>query len=296
MISDILKVPSPVQEVSFNEKKLFVKRDDLIHKYFSGNKARKFWFLFQKDLSRYTKIVSFGGNQSNAMLSLAAFAKLKGLEFHYFLKPLPRFLLNSPSGNFKAAVDLGMTYTEVASFENINLADPEILFVEQGGAQTEAEFGLKLLAKEIDDFAECNNIKDLTLFLPSGTGTAALYLNIHSKHRVVTTPVAGDSEYLTKQFAVLEPNKNLHPEIIDTEKKYAFGKLYSKFYSSWDSACKQTKIEMEMLYDPKAFLLIEKVFGIATGPVMYIHQGGTLGNETMKARYARFFKNKGISS
>ena len=35
---------SPIEQIIFNEEKYFIKRDDLLHKDFSGNKARKFYY------------------------------------------------------------------------------------------------------------------------------------------------------------------------------------------------------------------------------------------------------------
>ncbi len=289
MILDTLKSPTPVQSASFAGKSFLVKRDDFIHPYFSGNKARKFWQLFNFDFTNYNSIHSFGGNQSNAMLSLAAFANIKKIKFDYFIKPLPKFLKAQPTGNFKTAIELGMQYTEIQDFEQLP-KNEHSFFVPQGGAQPEAEFGIRLLAEEIATYASENLIAELKIFLPSGTGTTALFLSKHSNFEVITTPVVGNSAYLRKQFSVLEKNTAFYPSIIDTEKKYAFGKLYPELYERWQQVCQSTKIEFELLYDPKAFLLLEKVIAQANCPVMYIHQGGILGNESMIARYKRYFR------
>jgi 1-aminocyclopropane-1-carboxylate deaminase len=68
---------APVQKITFKGREYWLKRDDLINHYFNGNKARKFQYFLEQDLSKYTTVASYGGNQSNAMYSLSAFAKLK---------------------------------------------------------------------------------------------------------------------------------------------------------------------------------------------------------------------------
>ena len=71
---------SKIDEVEVNNQKYFVKRDDLLNSDFSGNKARKFHYFLNEDLTEYKKIISHGSIQSNAMYSLSVLAKLKNLE------------------------------------------------------------------------------------------------------------------------------------------------------------------------------------------------------------------------
>ena len=58
-----------MEPFKFEGNLFFVKRDDLIDPRFSGNKARKFHALFSIPSDRYDTLVSYGGAQSNAMLS-----------------------------------------------------------------------------------------------------------------------------------------------------------------------------------------------------------------------------------
>jgi len=289
---DIFKA-SPVEKIHFCERDIFLKRDDLLHPDFGGNKARKFYGFFEKDLSQYKKIVSYGGHQSNAMLSLAAFANLHNLGFDFYVKPLPKFLKTNTLGNFKQALDWGMNliettdYTKIMSGE-IPFTDPEILFVKQGGAMPEAESGVRSLAKEIEDFASKNSFSELAVVLPSGTGATAVYLQKHLKFKVFTVPNVGDAGYLTKQFSELVPDKQLHPTIWDsTEKKYQFGNLYPEFYNIWKKLYTETGLEFELLYDPKTWLLLCENMKHLPCPILYIHSGGTAGNASMIARYLR---------
>ncbi len=49
------------------------------------------------------------------------------------------------------------------------------LFIEEGGRVQEASFGIKILADEIISWVEENDLKDIKIMLPSGTGTTALF-------------------------------------------------------------------------------------------------------------------------
>ena len=75
-----LEIPTPVEKINFCAKEYYLKRDDLTHPDFSGNKARKFHTLLRSDFSKVRKIVSCGSNQSNAMYSLSVLAREKGVE------------------------------------------------------------------------------------------------------------------------------------------------------------------------------------------------------------------------
>ena len=279
---------SPTQKITFRNHNYFIKRDDLLHHDFSGNKARKFYYFFEKNLNDITTIVSFGGVQSNAMYSLSALAKIKNKNFIYYIKALPKYLKETPVGNYKFALENGMRIIEIDDFKNIQI-NKNILFIKQGGAESYAEYGVKLLAKEIENFADKNNLKELSIFLPSGTGTTALYLQKNIKFRVYTTPCVGDSKYLKEQFLELESNSKLHPIILNLDKKYHFGKLYLEFFEIYKELLNDTKIEFDLLYDSKGWMVIDKFKENLSKNILYIHCGGVIGNESMIERYKRKF-------
>jgi 1-aminocyclopropane-1-carboxylate deaminase/D-cysteine desulfhydrase-like pyridoxal-dependent ACC family enzyme len=131
------------------------------------------------------------------------------------------FLKENPIGNYKAALQNGMKIFEK---ELAKKFDENTLFISEGGAVKEAKLGIEKLAKEIEFWANENQIKKLKVFLPSGTGTTALYLQRYLSFEVMTCACVGDEEYLQKQFEYLE-NDNF-PTILKREKKYHFGKLY----------------------------------------------------------------------
>jgi 1-aminocyclopropane-1-carboxylate deaminase/D-cysteine desulfhydrase-like pyridoxal-dependent ACC family enzyme len=285
---------SPVEKIKFEDIEFFIKRDDLLDEELSGNKARKLYSHYISDSTKdKNTLISFGGNQSNLMYSLAAFAKKMDLNFIYFLKPLPKTIKSNPTGNFLEAIKLGMKYIEIPHNKWQNFVEKlkttpykdSTLLIMQGALQKDAQYGVKILAKECDDFFEKNSISNGKIFLPSGTGATALYLQKYSSHQVYTTACIGDSEYLISQFRELESDEKNYPIILDTQKKYHFGKLYKEFYEVWQEFYKATSIEFDLLYDPKALLILKGQKELFKENLLYIHCGGIKGNQSMIDRY-----------
>jgi len=273
----------------------------LIHPDFSGNKARKLHYFLQDDFPDIKKVVSYGSAQSNAMYSLSVLARMKGWKFEYYVDHIADYLKENPHGNYKAALENGMDLRQAQLPKNLQpFPEPvegnNTLFIEEGGRQKEAEYGIKILAEEIMDWQEENGIGQMNVFLPSGTGTTALFLqksfsivNHQSSIRVFTTPCVGDADYLKKQFSVLEANEKFHPQILTLDKKYHFAKLYTENYKIWLKLQQQTGVEFDLLYDPLGWQVLMAHPEVYGKPTLYIHQGGLLGNESMLPRYERKF-------
>jgi len=290
---------SPIENILFEGHSFYLKRDDLLHPDFSGNKARKFHYFLQNNFPDITKVISYGSAQSNAMYSLSVLSKMRGWKFEYYVDHIADYLKDNPHGNYKAAIDNGMKIF-VEPMQATNDLDKQTLFIEEGGRQKEAEYGIKLLAEEIIAWQKEQCIKELNIFLPSGTGTTALYLqkalNIEGiagiqYSTVYTNPCVGDSAYLKKQFLELEVDEKYHPTILTLEKKHHFAKLYRENYKIWLKLRKEMGVEFDLLYDPLGWRTLLAYPEIFSKPTLYIHQGGVLGNESMLPRYERKYKD-----
>ncbi|RBQ27477.1 1-aminocyclopropane-1-carboxylate deaminase [Arcobacter sp. CECT 9188] len=277
---------SKIDEVIFNSQKYFVKRDDLLNIDFSGNKARKFHYFLNQDLKAYKKIISYGSCQSNAMYSLSVLSRIKELSFDYYVSHIPSYLKENPVGNYKEALKNGMNLLVRDIPENFSKDE---LFIIEGGAVKEASFGIKILANEIQDWVNEQQIEDkkIKIFLPSGTGTTSLYLQKFLPYEVLTCSCVGDDDYLIKQFSALEIEK--HPIILKKDKKYHFGKLYKEFYEIHKELLEQTNIEFDLLYDSLGWIVFQNYVNSLKNTedyiFLYIHQGGILGNKSMLERY-----------
>ncbi|HIP60292.1 MAG TPA: 1-aminocyclopropane-1-carboxylate deaminase/D-cysteine desulfhydrase [Campylobacterales bacterium] len=270
---------SPLHKITFRNTNFLLKRDDLLDSRFSGNKARKLHYFLNYDFNNFRKIISHGSPQSNAMYSLSELSKIKGVGFEYYVDHIADYLKQNPHGNYKYALQNGMKILEEAF--PITLKDEE-LFIPEGGHFVEAEYGIKILAQEL-------KLYDADIFLPSGTGTTALYLQKHLKQKVYTCACVGGANYLKKQFLELEGDERRHPTILTLDKKYHFAKLYREFFEIWIELKKETDIEFDLLYDPLGWMTLLKYQPQFKKEILYIHQGGLIGNESMYPRYKRRF-------
>ena len=285
----MLFLPSPFEQRTFQNQLFYLKRDDLLDKDFSGNKARKFHSFLTHDFPQIKRVVSSGSNQSNAMYSLSVLARLKEWEFIYVCDHIPNFLKENPMGNYKAALENGMKIIASANRteEVQRWLDEKSLEVEEGGRQKEAEEGVKRLAEELLVDVKRHGLSDPYLFLPSGTGTTALFLQKHLPFPVYTCPTVGDSAYLQKQWEMVEPNLERYPTILETKQKYHYGKLYVEFYVLWQRLKDEMGVEFDLVYDPVGWAALLDHLPHLEGTPIYVHQGGILGNSSMEERYKR---------
>ena len=269
----------------FKTLRVYVKRDDLLYKYFNGNKARKLHYYLLKDFKDIKYLVSYGGAQSNILVPLITLARFKKVKLIYYLKKIPKFLKQNPIANYKTAKKFGVIFREIAhkDWENFILKLKENkneLLIRQGASQRSAKYGLLVLAKEIKSFIKDKNINKV--FLPSGTGTTALYLQKYLDIEVFTSPCVGDNKYLKESFYKLGEKK--HPKILSLNKKYTFAKPYKEFLDIY-LELKKEGIEFDLIYDPIAWLSILKHKEIFKEDFIYIHCGGNNANISQLKRY-----------
>ena len=277
---------SPITKISLDDREFYVKRDDLIDPFLAGNKYRKLYTLLQSPSSKFNKIISYGGTQSNAMLAIAKMAQLKGWEFVYYTKPISETLKNKTTGNLFNALSLGMKhieieldrYKEFIASMRFNL-DDKTYIIDQGGADKSATDGLKVLADEI----LLESLEIDAIATPSGTGTTALFLALNlPEHKIYTVACIGGSEYLKEQMSALAPiPKNLI--ILEPKKKYHFAKLYPEFLEIYKKTL-DAGVEFDLLYAPSMWL---SLLDISDEKILYVHSGGVSGNTTMLERYKR---------
>lgn len=194
----------------FEEKTLFsrpflIKRDDLIHHYCNGNKARKFASLLDSQYANRIW-VSYGGNQSNAMFALAYLARIQGSVFRYVM---PEFRAQM-AGNLEYALKWGMqAYTlpvgnpvsslERCARENAGV-DSQIVFIPQGGDVGLAMKGMNALAQEL----RARLGERPVVFYTSGSGVGVVSL------KIALDSVFPLAELVVRDFGDLQDNLLTH--------------------------------------------------------------------------------------
>ncbi|WP_158143759.1 pyridoxal-phosphate dependent enzyme [Vibrio metschnikovii] len=289
---------SPITQHRFQGVDFYLKRDDKLHPQFCGNKARKFLGLLELEAPAITTLISYGSVQANSLYSLAGLAAIRGWKLEYYVHRIPKWLQQRPIGNYRAALELG---AQVISTEDQAISHPydyivqqrkqdqDCLFIEEGGRSPLAEYGVKQLALELLEWIQQQPKQHWIIALPSGTGATSLYLQkALQPHdiQVITCPCVGGADYLRQQWQQLADT--LYPTIIEPSRKHHFGHLYREDYQIWQQLYEQTHVEFDLLYDPLMWrCLLDWLPKQQPCSLIYIHQGGLLGNESMLPRYQR---------
>ena len=227
-------------------KNLFVYRDDLTHPFLNGNKARKLDFV-ARHIETFESVATYGGYQSNMLFALSYLCFVRQKKLIYYTKPIPPRIkqnLANEKSNLAFALHYGTQIVEVPlsqweerieCLHRESASQSHVCFVPQGGREAWASEGIEKLANEITKYTSTRNTnKALDIFIASGTGTTAYFLQSFLPHmQVFTVPCVGDKEYLREQFYSLSDSSrdsNLSPHIVTTKQKYHFGKCYHEFY------------------------------------------------------------------
>lgn len=282
------EVYSPVEQIhdplfTSREVQVFIKRDDLIHPFISGNKWRKLKYLLQKASAlRKTHLVTFGGAYSNHLLATACAAAKYGFKSTGFVR-------GEAASN--ATLDIcrlfGMelrfvsrdSYLDKHHLFNTYFSDHEdAFFIDEGGTSAEAVQGCAEL------IAELNEPYD-HIFCAAGTGSTAagLLKGIHDADHPATlhaVPVLKNGEFIGTAIEKLSGcNRKL---VLHTA--YHFGgyaKTTPHLLSFISRFASSTGILLDPVYTAKTVYAVYDLIGNgAVAPqsrVLVIHTGGLVG-------------------
>ena len=293
----------------------FVLRDDWNHlkghPAVNGNKFRKLFFLNDEGNRGIYQVESHGSIQSNAMFSIASICFKNGWKFKYHIdRSMDCVIGANKIGNLHhtySLIDKGLDMEFITSpdYSNVkelfkrralsnNYLKDGILYLREGVAQPQAEKGYIQLAQDLMHHQELQHYERVNVFLPSGTGTSALYLtkNLDKRFKVFTTNCVGDESFLVAQFKELEQNVLFYPTILQTTRKYHYGKLYREMYEIINRVESECGIKFEYLYDAKGLLsIVENVHLFEdNAPLIYVHSGGEIGSKSMAERYKQYLR------
>ncbi|WMW80452.1 pyridoxal-phosphate dependent enzyme [Undibacterium cyanobacteriorum] len=292
---------APLEKISsdlFNERQIWVKRDDLLHPTISGNKYRK----LEHALPRHQPglVVSMGGPWSNHLHALAFACYERGWPSYGFVRGL-RSEDTELTATLRDCQRWGMRLQFISRIDYKKLRDdPQYwqslipnniansLWLEEGGRGIDALRGLQELPFEI---AQQLGATPDYLACACGTGTtlAGLALGARLTHQT-STKVLGIS-------AVGEGNQ-LHQRIYDllslaghaaidnyqirTEFDHGgFAKTTPKLIDFCERFTRDTKIPIEPVYTGKLFFALSQLCQVGyfskTDRIVAIHTGGLQG-------------------
>jgi 1-aminocyclopropane-1-carboxylate deaminase len=283
---------SPVQNLKINPfSNLFVKRDDLIDPYISGNKWRKLKYILENAIQQNKNhLVTFGGAYSNHLVATAAAAAKFGFQATGFVRgeevKNEMLLLCSLYGMKLIFTDRECYKDKSLLFEKKFGQDNNAYFIDEGGASTEAVKGCTEIFDELRENYD-------HIFVAAGTGTTAAGLLKAIQNKSLNTklhaiPVLKGGEFIRDEiskYTKISENLNLHTT-------YHFGgyaKTQPELIAFIKSFTAQTGILIDPVYTAKMFysiLDLQKKGEIkATDKILAIHTGGLLGILGMKDKF-----------
>jgi 1-aminocyclopropane-1-carboxylate deaminase len=290
MFADIY---SPLHQLNHpGTDNLWIKRDDLIDPYISGNKWRKLKYLLADAQSqRKNHLVTFGGAYSNHLVATAAAAARSGLKSTAFVRgeavENEMLMLCKLFGMRLIFTDRQAYKDKAQLFKTHFTAEPEAFFIDEGGAGMAAVRGCAEIIDELPDDM-------LHLFCAAGTGTTAagLLQGIHQrklKTILHVIPVLKGGDFIAEEIFKLTGLK----EQLVLHQDYHFGgyaKTRPELITFVRSFVKNTGVLLDPVYTAKMFYAILDLYGkgyIKAGEkTIALHTGGLLGLLGMKEKFS----------
>lgn len=283
----------PVQKLNIAPfSNLWVKRDDLIDPYISGNKWRKLKYLLQDAISKgKTHLVTFGGAYSNHLVATAAAAAKSNLRATAFVRGEAvknEMLMLCTLFGMKLIFTERESYRDkVACFEQYFSKDDTAYFIDEGGASTQATIGCAEIITELP-------IQYDHIFCAAGTGTTAAGLlkgiqqnQLNTKLHVIPVLKGGDfiQDEMAKYVSV-SAHLTLHTN-------YHFGgyaKTTPALIQFIQSFTATTGLLIDPVYTAKMFYAIidlqKQNLINKEDKILALHTGGLLGILGMKEKFS----------
>lgn len=287
---------SPEEEIHYNPItrfgiKLFMKRDDLIHPFISGNKWRKLkHHLSKAKASQKTHLVTFGGAFSNHILATAAAGAKFGFQTTAFVRGEE---VQNPTLTFCKIFGMQLIFVDRTAYRDKRALyqshfgeNQETYFIDEGGFGPEAELGCREIIQELQQNYD-------HIFCAAGTGaTASGIINEIHQQKLKTQfhliPVLKGGSFLRdeiKPLLLADTDFHLHegyhfggyakttPQLID----------FIKDFSS------KTGILVDPVYTGKALFAIQDLASKNTfakgSKILMIHTGGLFGTLGMLDKF-----------
>ena len=279
------EVPTQKIQLSTNKISVFIRREDLIHPFISGNKYRKLKYnLVQAKAKNQETLLTFGGAFSNHIAAVAFAGKKYGFKTIGIIRgeELERKISENPT--LKFAQECGMLFQFVSREEYRRKTESE--FIEN----LKNEFGCFYLVPEggTNEFAVkgCEEIltKDDAKFnfvcCSIGTGgTISGIINSSLPHQKILGFPALKGNFLKEEIRKFAKNENW--ELITDYHFGGYGKVNSELITFINRFYVENQIPLDPIYTGKMAFgvmdLIEKNYFPEYSKILLIHTGGIQG-------------------
>lgn len=300
----LAQIPTPLEEIKFEGKSFFLKRDDLTGTELSGNKVRKLEYLMaDAKKQKATIIFTSGGDQSNHARATVIAAKKIGLKTKLFLWGDKN---QKPNGNLFLDKMYGadIQFFNEKEYNNVN----EIMFEQRmdllkkkknayvfpgGGSTTLGIWGYVNFIEELKKQVDLRKIDSIVAACGSG-GTAAgmlvgaalnkLNIKIVAVHVLMTKKEMEKHILQLAEGCVLDYKLNckINPDnlvVVDGYSKEGYKKISQPKVKLIRKFSEETGILFDPAYTGKAFKFYYEKF-IKTGKGkknIFVHTGGLFG-------------------
>ncbi len=291
-----LQIHSPVEQIHdplFSEKEVqvFVKRDDMIHPFISGNKWRKLKYILP-EAERLNKkhLVTFGGAYSNHLLATACAAAKFGFKSTGIVRgeevQNEQLMLCKLFGMELRFSDRSSYRDKQSLFQTHFHDDDQAFFIDEGGAGELAARGCSELPGELTEQYD-------HIFCAAGTGTTAAGIvsgvqNKKLRTTVHVIPVLKDSNFLKAEIEKYILSRGFFEFHAD----YHFGgyaKTTEELLTFIQKFSRSTGILIDPVYTGKMFFSIFDLISKDQFPsgtkILAIHTGGLMGILGMSERF-----------
>ncbi|MGJ1432362.1 1-aminocyclopropane-1-carboxylate deaminase/D-cysteine desulfhydrase [Sphingobacterium spiritivorum] len=272
--------------------RVFVKRDDLIHPYISGNKWRKLKYPLQKALQQNKKkVVTFGGAWSNHLLATACAGAKFGFTTHGIVRGEE---VNNPVLTLCRLYGMTLHFVSRDQYQDkaalylqyFGEETDQTFFIDEGGYGRDAAEGCAHIIGELKhDYDH--------ICCASGTGTTVAGLQLGLQKMNLTTvlhtvPVLKGGAFIRDEVE----NLGVDPSGILLHTDYHFGgyaKTKPELLDFIRDFVSRTGIMIEPTYTGKLFFaiddLIRQDYFKAESRILLIHTGGLTGFLGMYERF-----------
>jgi 1-aminocyclopropane-1-carboxylate deaminase len=287
LFKKILVLEVLTQEIKIEDTsiKLFIRREDLIHPFISGNKFRKLKYnLLQAKKENQTTLVTFGGAFSNHIAATAFAGKENGFKTIGIIRGNELESKISENPTLKFAQHCGMKFVfetreqyrckaDESYLDALRIKFGSFYLIPEGGTNDLAIKGCEEILSENDkqyDFICCS----------VGTGgTISGLINNSSFHQKILGFPALKGDFLQKDICKFATNENW--ELISEYHFGGYGKVTNQLITFITNFYKQNKIPLDPIYTGKMVFgvidLLDKNYFPKNSKILLIHTGGIQG-------------------
>ena len=281
------EIPTLYEQVS-----LFIKREDLIHPFVSGNKYRKLKYnLEQASIQKHTTLLTFGGAYSNHIAAVAFAGKEAGFATIGVIRgeELADKVQDNPTLSF--AQNCGMTFlfetratyrhkNEKAYLEGLQVKFGSFYLIPEGGTNEFAIKGCEEIVTAADDSFDY-------ICCAVGTGgTIAGIINSTKTHQKVIGFPALKGDFLKPEIS-----RWVHKENWELNTEYHFGgyaKITPELILFMNSFYQHTNVLLDPVYTAKMMFGIMDLIALNYFPngskILAVHTGGIQGIQGMNIK------------